>query len=246
MTWQKTRWGLVDLLRDGSVDERSEALGEIIAIYGPPLLALARHRHSRLSREDCEDIVADFFVKCIAKPVLQQADPARGRFRNFLAKSFQYFALNWVRDRSPRVPLASLEELLDRHHQAYEPRTDESPEDTYIRVLRLALFDYTLTEFEKACRAAGQDKKFEIFLRREIDPLRGATAPSYATLAADFGMPSEDAVGRIVRAARDEFESRLLAQITSDSESAAEAEAELRLVMACGAYGGLETPVETS
>ena len=62
----------------------------------------------------------------------------------------------------------------------------------------------------------------------------GTEAPSYTQLARDFHLPSEDSVGRVIRAARDEFSSVLLAKIAHDTESPAEAEGEFKLVVAAG------------
>lgn len=121
MTWPTTRWGLLDILRNGDEGQRSSAMGELISLYGPPLFAFARHEwRSTLSREDCEDLVADFFVKCLQQVLLERADPAKGRFRSYLAKSFKNFGLNEIRDgaagiRSPRGGLVSLHELIEKH-----------------------------------------------------------------------------------------------------------------------------------
>ncbi len=241
MAFPMTNWDILQLLRTGDAEQRSGMLGEILTIYGPPLFALARHEsQGALSWQDCEDLVGDFFLKCVQGDVIERADPAKGRFRNFLARSFKNFMLNWIRDKTARVRtpsggMVSLHELVDKHGRALEPRAGESGEEILDRVFRLALFENALTAFEKACRSAGQEKKYRLYVRREITPEReGTPAPSYSALADEFGLPSEDAVGRVVRAARDEFRSLLLALIRQDSVSSSEAQIEVKLVLATG------------
>jgi RNA polymerase sigma factor (sigma-70 family) len=239
MTWPTTHWGFLDAIRGGDSAKRSEALGEIVSIYGPGLVAFAGFE-SDLSRDDCEDVVQDFFYKCLTRDVLERADPKRGRFRNFLARTFKNFLLNWIRDRNAgiRMPVGGvvpLHELVDKHGRDIEPRSGESAEEAYERLVRASLFEYMLADFEKACRDAGQEKKYELYRRYEVEPGRdGGKTPSYAQLARDFDLPSEDAVGRVIRAAREEFSSRLLEKVAMDSESPAEAEVEYKLVVAAG------------
>ena len=239
MAFPTTRWNILDNLRMSDADRRARALGEITTLYGPALFAFARYESKgALSREDCEDVVGDFFLKCVEQDVLQRADRLRGRFRNFLAKTFKNFMRNWIRDRAagiraPAGGVVSLHELIDRHGQALEPRAGEAADDTLVRVLRVSLFDSTLREFESACYESGQQKKYRLYVQREISPPRDGTAvPGYAALAVEFALPSEDAVGRVIRAARDEFHAMLLERIGRDCESSAEADLEFKLVVA--------------
>jgi hypothetical protein len=74
-----------------------------------------------------------------------------------------------------------------------------------------------------------------LYVRREITPEReGTSAPSYADLADEFGLPSEDAVGRAIRTAREEFRALLLAMIKQDTVSTSDAQTEFKLVLATG------------
>jgi DNA-directed RNA polymerase specialized sigma24 family protein len=241
MGFPLTNWDILQLLRTGDEKQRAGMLGEIVTLYGPSLFALARHESQpALSRQDCEDVVGDFFLKCVQDDVIQQADRAKGRFRNFLARSFKNFMLNWIRDRAAQVRapsggMVSLHTLVDRHGRALEPLAGESGEEILDRVFRLSLFECALTAFEQVCVSSGQEKKFRVYVRREIAPERdGVDVPSYSALAAEFGFPSEDAVGRAVRAARDEFRLLLLALIKKDAVSANDAEAEFKLTLAAG------------
>ena len=243
MSFPLTNWDILQLLRTGDAEQRSGMLGEIVTIYGPPLFALARHEgQGALSRQDCEDVIGDFFLKCVQEDVIERADPAKGRFRNFLARSFKNFLLNWIRDRSaksrsPSGGLLSLHNLIDKHGRKLEPLAGESADETLDRVFCLSLFDTAPGAFEKSCRSTGQEKKYCAYMSREIIPKQGGTRePSYEALAEQYGFPSEDAVGRAVRTARDEFRYLLLALIAQDSVSSIDVQAEFKLVLATGLH----------
>ncbi len=168
--------------------------------------------------------------------MLERADQARGKFRNFLARSFKNHILNVDRAEhtkkgAPPGGFVSLQSLTDDHGPALEPRTGETPEEAFDRVLRRSLFERLVRDFRDRCGRAGQMKKFDLFLLREIEPRRnGTAAPSYASLAERLKMPSENAVNKIVLAAREEFRTLILAEVGRDCASQKEAEVECELV----------------
>ena len=239
MPFPTTQWNLLEVMRDADDKEsRRAALGEVISLYGRPLIAFARRQsHGSATVEDCEDLVNSFFVKCMETEALRSADQARGKFRNFLAKSFKYFMLNEDRaeraiKKSPPAGFVSLEALTDEHGPSLEPRTTETPEEAFERVLRCSLFARLLSEFEDRCRKAGQEKKYQLFALRDLAPRRdGTPVPTYAALAESMDLASENAANKILLAARKEFRELLLAEVGRDCASEREAERECELVV---------------
>ena len=239
MRFPTTQWNILDVIKAGDEGGRREALGEVISIYGAPLFAFAR-RQSRgtLVPQDCEDLVNGFFLKCLEGDVLQRADHARGRFRNFLARSFKNYMLNVDRAArtakgSPGGGFVSLQSLTDDHGPALEPRTNETPEDAFERVLRRSVFMRLLSVFEGRCLAAGQEKKYQLFLLHEIKPrMDGTPVPTYAELARELNLASENAANKVLLAAREEFRTLLVAEVSRDCESQKEAQVECEFVLA--------------
>jgi len=238
MPWKTTQWGLIDALKSGDAERRNEAMGEIISLYGAPLFAFAmRETKGTRSAQDCEDFVNNFFLECIEGEVLERADPARGRFRNFLARSFKNCLLNEIRNehtkkRAPKGGFVSLQALTEDHGPALEPRSNETPEDAYHRVLRRSLFYRVLCEFRSRCVTAGQEKKYRLFLLRDVNPKRdGGPVPTYSALAAELKLSSENAANGIVLAARAEFRTLLLAEVSKDCATQEEAQVECKLVL---------------
>lgn len=237
MGFPATRWNVVDSLKGLEGDARSAALGEILATYGPPLLAFALRRRRASTKEDCEDLVHDYFLRCIRGGLLEQADRSRGRFRTFLLASFKHFASNVNRaksaqKRAPEGGFVSLELLIEQFGFSVEPKTRETPEAAFERTLRWVLFQRALGELQERGRAAGNDLKYSAFCAREIEPTRTAKpTATYAALAAQFGT-SENAVNKAVLAARAELEEIVKQLLISDGLTDDEIDVECRLILA--------------
>src|SRR5205807_7340342 len=72
----------------GSVVARV-ALSELCKTYWRPIFAYICRRG--YSTQDGEDLTQDFFTSLLQGPLLQRADPERGRFRSLLLKALQDF-----------------------------------------------------------------------------------------------------------------------------------------------------------
>jgi RNA polymerase sigma-70 factor (ECF subfamily) len=239
MSFPTTQWHIVDTLKVKDEDARRAALGDIVNIYGPPLLAFAlRQSDGAKTREDCEDLVNDFFVRCIEGGLLEHADKARGRFRSFLVTSFKYYMSNEDRakrtqKRRPAGGFVSLDALRDEFGSTLEPRTEESAEAAFHRVFRCSLFKSALAEFRKRCHADRREIDFQLFVLREVNPKRdGTQPPAYRALAASCGVSSENLANKMVLAATDEFRALLLARVAHDCASPKEAQLECELIFA--------------
>jgi len=239
MPFPTTQWNIVDTLKHRDEDARRAALADVVSTYGPPLLAFAlRQSDGTRTREDCEDLVDDFFLRCIQGGLLQHADKGKGKFRSFLVTVFKHYVANEERarrtqKRRPAGGLISLDALRDDFGSTLEPRTDETPEAAFHRVLRCALFRRTLAEFRQQLVADGQETAFELFVRREVTPKRdGAPVPSYRALAAQYQISSENLANKMVLAATEKFRALLLAKVTADCLSEKEAQLECEVVFA--------------
>lgn len=239
MLFPTTQWHILDTLKAHDEDARRAALGDIVSIYGPPLLAFAlRQSDGTRTREDCEDLVNDFFVRCIEGGLLEHADQARGKFRSFLVTSFKYYIANADRakrtqKRQPTGGFVSLDGLRDEFGPALEPRTNETPDAAFHRVFRCSLFKSALAEFEKRCRQENREIPFQLFMLREVQPKRdGTPVPSYRALASTCNVSSENLANKMVLGATEEFRALLLAKISSDCVSPEEAQLECDLIFA--------------
>jgi len=86
-----TRWSVVLSCSDSKVESVAarDALSELCKTYWRPIFAYICRRG--YSPEDAEDLTQDFFTNLLEGPLLQRADPERGRFRSLLLKALQDF-----------------------------------------------------------------------------------------------------------------------------------------------------------
>jgi RNA polymerase sigma factor (sigma-70 family) len=86
-----TRWSVVLSCADSGVESAAarDALGELCKTYWRPIFAYICRRG--YSTQDAEDPAQDFFTNLLQGPLLQRADPERGRFRSLLLKALQDF-----------------------------------------------------------------------------------------------------------------------------------------------------------
>jgi RNA polymerase sigma-70 factor (ECF subfamily) len=142
-------------------------------------------------RNEADDLLQDFIMKKILQPGwLENADPNKGRFRDFLKSSLRNFVVGEVRTREAEkrggktssVPLEDLEQEL----AGPEPNADSFD----IAWLRMLLAE-ALEQMERGCGASENQHVWRIFHTRIIQPaLEGAEPVSYETLVAQCGFKS--------------------------------------------------------
>jgi len=98
----ETRRSAVIDFNNGDPVLRDSAAEALISAYWKPVYKYIRVRWSR-SNEDAKDLTQAFFARFLEKQDVQDADPARGRFRSFLLGSFKHFLANeYDRERAKK------------------------------------------------------------------------------------------------------------------------------------------------
>lgn len=82
-----TRWNLI--IGGGAAEDKMEALAHVAHSYWRPIYAIIFRRG--YSSPDAQDLTQDFFLALARGPLLQVADPGRGRFRSLLLRALQNF-----------------------------------------------------------------------------------------------------------------------------------------------------------
>ena len=77
-----TRWSVVLSCTDSGIESAAgrDALSELCKVYWRPIFAYVCRRG--YSTQDAEDLTQDFFTSLLNGPLLQRADPERGRLRS--------------------------------------------------------------------------------------------------------------------------------------------------------------------
>jgi RNA polymerase sigma factor (sigma-70 family) len=86
-----TRWSVVLSCADSEVESAAarDALSELCKTYWRPIFSYICRRG--YSAQDAEDLTQDSLTNLLHGPLLQRADPNRGRFRSLLLKALQDF-----------------------------------------------------------------------------------------------------------------------------------------------------------
>ena len=208
-----------------------EALSQLCELYWPPLYGFARRQG--YSVEQAQDLTQAFFARFLEKQDVQDADPARGRFRSFLLGSFKHFLANeYDRERAKKrggdqVKIALEVDAAEARFVA-EPSDDLTPEALFERQWALGVIDRVMDALRADLVKSGKEATFE--------QLKGLLVGEkeeggYAAIARTLGT-TEGAVKVTVHRLRQKFRDRLRAEIAATVEDDAEIEDEIRYLMA--------------
>jgi len=226
-----TRWTMVMKASRASAPGSREALSQLCELYWPPLYGFARRQG--YSVEQAQDLTQAFFARFLEKQDVQDADPARGRFRSFLLGSFKHFLANeYDRERAKKrggdqVKIALEVDAAEARFVA-EPADDLTPEALFERQWALGVIDRVMDALRADLMKSGKEATF--------DELKGLLVGEkeqggYAAIARTLGT-SEGAIKVTVHRLRQKFRERLRAEIAATVADDAEIEDEIRYLMA--------------
>ncbi len=225
----RTHWSRLAAVKGDVSAERREALDFLAQRYWKPVYLYVRQRG--YDEEEAKDLVQEFFLVALGNDLFAKADPARGRFRNFLLKSLQHFLANAHRDahakkRHPNEGFVPIHEMASESGPVVVPKDTKTPDEAFHRNWLRELVLRVLRALEQECEISGKQAHFEMFCQRLVAPvLEGSPVPSLQDLAEKYELNIKAVDGRLVRIRRDY--QRLLRQeirqyASSDEEVAAE------------------------
>jgi len=183
-----THWSVVMAAGKNDSAQASEALEQLCRTYWYPLYAFVRRQGHEAG--DAEDLTQEFFARFLAKGYFARADPARGRFRNFLLACLKNFLAEQHRQaarlkRGGGQPLISWDSQTAEDRYQLEPAAPLTPEKIYDRRWALTLLENALARLEDEQSAAA---KQQVFAQLK-DCLWGeGSGAGYAEMAARQGM----------------------------------------------------------
>ena len=206
-------------MRAGGQDgDARTALAALCARYRPPVLAYVR-RHALPS--DAEDLAQAFFERLLAARLYDHADPARGRFRNFLLSALQ----NFLRDQHERAQRQKRGAALT---VAFEPAGLEqlpggdSPEAEFDRCWALAVLSGAQGRLREECERAGRGAWFRVLEPCVMEPVE---RDGYQALAERMGSKPNTiaaAVMRLRQRLREHVRAELAETVHSEADLADE------------------------
>jgi RNA polymerase sigma factor (sigma-70 family) len=202
----------------------------LAAAYWKPVFTYVRLRW-RMTDQDAEDLTQDFFSSAFEKEFLTRYDAGRARFRTFLRVCVDRMAMNTTKasGRMKRgggmtsVPIDAL-----RSDDAALAADDSSAEldELFRQEWIRALFEQAVDRLRAECEASGKQVQFAVFEQYDVIGPTVATPPTYAELAAKYGVPETQVTNYLAfarRRLRHHVLETLAAITATDDEMAAEA-----------------------
>lgn len=238
-----THWSKLLAAGGGNSAERRDALNWLLARYWKPVYCYIRR--CGYCEEDAKDLVQEFFTACLGGGFFGQADPARGRFRNFLLGALKHFLANHRRavhaqKRQPAQGLVSLDQAAatDSGAARFEPADPETPEAVFYRAWVADLALRVLRRLEAESRATGKQAHYELLRQRLALPaLEGLPPPPLCELAGRFGLSEKQAANCLLTARR-AYRRLLKEEIRTYAESEDEVSEELGHLLAFLGWSG--------
>ncbi len=235
-----TRWTFIVAGRDPDGSRYEEAWRYLFGAYRPVIVAyFARHAPEQTTAAEW----ADEFLAAWVEGSLDRADPEKGSFRRYLARSLRNFRFKRHRDEKPRGGIRTWLGLggggADDDGAPRIDPADEGAEDAERwfarawagRVLELALEKLRL--YQRARRAQdGKSRPFDLVRAYHL-PANDADRPGQRELAERFGL-TEKAVERQLDHARKKLRDWILQEIRESVADEDELGAEVEVLLAHG------------
>lgn len=226
-----TIWAELDRLKGAASTVQQDVYDSLIRRYWKPVYRFILCKG--YGEQKGEELVEDFFAFCFQENVFAKADPARGRFRNFLLKSLQNFVANEERragaiKRNPPGGLVSIHDLATSQDWPRQLADTKKPEEEFDETWFRELLVCALEALKQNCLASRMDVHYEILMARVGRPLLEGSEPvSYKQLAKKYGL-TEKGASNFCITARKALRRALDAEIRLYASSEEEVEAEIR------------------
>jgi RNA polymerase sigma-70 factor (ECF subfamily) len=225
-----THWSVVLAAADSTSPQAAEALEKLCRTYWYPLYAFVRREGC--GPEDAQDLTQEFFARLLAGLAFASAEPARGRFRNFLLGCLKHF-LSEQRRHAGRLKRGGGQTIISWDSQSAEeqyqsePADSETPETVYDRCWALTLLEKALTRLGAEQAATN---KAEVFARLK-DYLWGERSGiGYAEVARQLGT-TEGALKVTVHRLRQRYRELLREEVAHTLSTGEDIDEELRYLI---------------
>jgi len=197
--------------------QREAILSELCTRYWKPLYSYLRSKG--FSNEKAKDLVQGFFTeKVLGQELIQQADRAKGKLRNFLLRAASNYASNVLRSEKPR-------EQLD--HEIAAPTGTGDPEAEFNRAWADSILQEVVEELEAECVKKGKIKHWRIFRQWLLDPHIESDRQSMDEICSKYGITNASEAYHMVENIKRRFRAIMRSHLRSLTESEDEVDVEL-------------------
>ncbi len=185
-----TQWTLVWRAAEEDSQHGRPALEEVIRRYWQPLYSFARRRG--FSSEDAEDATQEFLSGVLNGRLLENADPAKGKFRTFLLFAWKRFLIDEFRKKNAQVrggQAVTLSLDVGSGEKKWQELKSKAPDPE--RVFMLSWANSILDEVRERLRLTyAANNKAEVFEALAPKLTQSMDAAAYAALSRQLGLSS--------------------------------------------------------
>ncbi|NQT83631.1 sigma-70 family RNA polymerase sigma factor [bacterium] len=232
--FRTTHWTEIFVARSQNEPGRHEALREFLLRYWKPVYCYLRCRGN--SHEAAKDLTQGFFHEVVlGRGLIQKADRAKARFRTFLLRSLDHYAVSvrrakQAKRRMPEGGLVSLEEIDPA--TIPEPVYTADPAEVFDYVWASAVLDQVIAEVVGKCRETNSTTHWEVFRARVLQPILENTAPpSLTDLCDTYGISRTDEASNMILTMKRRFRAVLRGHVRQFVTSDADVDDEIRYLM---------------
>lgn len=238
--FETTQWSHVLRAAASNDPAGPPALAELCQRYWYPLFAFVRRRGH--DPADAEDAVQEFFTWLLEKHVLEYADPARGRFRGFLAAAMAQFLLrrrqhDRAGKRHPGTSFLSIDLADGETRYAAELVDQATPERIFDRAWALATLQRAMDRLREEYARAHRGERFDSL----AGFLTGQSERSGREIGDSIGM-TEGAVRAAVHRMKRRYGELLREEVAGTLDNPDNVEDELRDLLAALGEGNRIVP----
>jgi DNA-directed RNA polymerase specialized sigma24 family protein len=225
---------MVEGSRSLDPEARRVAFDRVVSAYWKPVYVYLRLRW-RTPVEDAEDLTQGFFARAFEKRFFDGYDPARARFRTFLRTCLDGYAANEQAaerrlKRGGGAPALALDFAGAERDLPGPVPADLDVDALFHREWVRVVCAEAVAAVRQRCRDSGRDLALALFERCDLSDLADADRPTYAALAAEFGVPITQ-VTNLLASARREFRAAMLEALRARTASDEEFEEEARRLL---------------
>jgi RNA polymerase sigma factor (sigma-70 family) len=234
-----TRASLLLAARSPDEGTRQQALDALVTGYWRPVYKYLRLRW-QAAPEDAQDLTQGFFTAAIEKGFFDRYDPGKARFRTWLRTCLDGF-VSHERESARRLkrgggssPLSLDFESAEGELRRFDVPDGFDMEEYFHKEWVRHLFGLAVERFRGRCEAQGHGVRFALFQRYDLEGPDHPQPPSYAELAAEFGLPVTQVTNHLAWARR-QFREAVLETLRDATASEEEFRAEARLLLGVAA-----------
>ena len=223
--FRTTHWSEIFNARTTDDVRQKAVMESLLKKYWKPVYCCIRHQG--YDNEQAKDLTQGFFHEIVLNSnLIQQADPAKGRFRTFLLTALKHYLISIRRKETAKKRMPQGQMLLlesDDLPDLPEAWSSMSADQAFNYAWATQIIDQVITQVEQECQSTNKERHWQIFHGKILNPIiKNEPSPALRKLCEKYGVDNEAKASNMIitvkRCFRRALEDQLRRFVRSDSE----------------------------